>query len=364
MSDPREQRKYPGDQNKIAGHFGDGILSDGFKEFFGHVLGELTLEGTRIAATDHAPGDGDKSAGISGLGPEAQFGEGPHHGRFIEGRQGEHQFEETETEAFGQLLGKAEVEDHDLPSGRDKEVAGMGVRMKEAGGQDHADVDVHQILKDFGGGQARFFHAGLLGDLDPADEFHGEYSGCAPFAVDLGNLDMGVVGKEFPNPIRAIRLSNKVQFHAQMTSQFHEQGEKGEWLGVEEFVDATDPAHIPQVGTNDALDVGVLNFDRDLPAVDEPGPVDLGQGGRGKGRGLKFGEDRLDGLAELAFDHPPHLFKGFGGHCVVALLELLDELFRENVRARGHRLTELDHHAPKVESQIEDASGRPLMRGR
>ncbi len=98
MSDPREQRKYPGDQNEIAGHLGDGILSDGFEELFGHVLGELTLEGARIAATDHAPGDCDKSAGISGLGPEAQFGEGPHHGRFIEGRQGEHQFEETETE--------------------------------------------------------------------------------------------------------------------------------------------------------------------------------------------------------------------------------------------------------------------------
>ena len=63
----------------------------------------------------------------------------------------------------------------------------MRVGLEEARGDDHAHVDVHQVLHDVGGVEAGRLERRLVGDLDAADALHDEHALGRQLVVDLGH---------------------------------------------------------------------------------------------------------------------------------------------------------------------------------
>ena len=110
-----------------------------------------------------------KVLGVAGLGLEAELLEGADHRRLVQRHHREHQLEEAEPEALGQLLREAEVEQR---SARARactiRLPGCGSAWKKPCGQDHPHVDAHQVLHHVGRVEAGGLERRLVGDLDAA----------------------------------------------------------------------------------------------------------------------------------------------------------------------------------------------------
>ena len=79
---------------------------------------------------------------------------------------------------------------------------------------------------------------------------------------------------------------------------------------------------------------------------------------------VEAGEHRLEGLAEVLLDHPPHVLERLGRHLVPQQLELVDELLGEQTLAAGDDLTELDVRGAETLERLAQAPRDPGPRRR
>ncbi len=108
------------------------------------------------------------------------------------------------------------------------------------------------------------------------------------------------------------------------------------------------------------VDPGANDLDGNLFSAEEFRHVDLADGRRRHGLGLKVLEDLVQRPLELTFDHALDLGKRSRGDLVLKLLELLDVLGRENIRPRAHQLPQLD----EARTQLFESKTHPDRRGK
>jgi hypothetical protein len=136
--------------------------------------------------------------------------------------------------------------------------------------------------------------------------------------------------------------------------------------------------HDVEVALDHRPDPGTLDLDRDLVPGPEPGRMPLGDRGGGQGFAVEVGEHLLDRVAQLGRQHRLDLVPGSRGDVVGEPAQLLHELGREQVRAGGQDLAELDEGDPassrarrterasrsRPSGESSSARRRPLRYGR
>ena len=101
--------------------------------------------------------------------------------------------------------------------------------------------------------------------------------------------------------------------------------------------EAQDQSEVLHVGAHGGGDARVLDLDRDIPAVLEPGPVDLADRG-GRDRLLVEALEHLvDRIVELVLDHLAHLLEGDRRRRVAQRCRAFAGTRRGTPRARGRR---------------------------
>ena len=123
-------------------------------------------------------------------------------------------------------------------------------------------------------------------------------------------------------------------------------GQRGDRDAADEV--GREPRHDPQVVAHETVDGGPLHLDDDVLAGAQPRRVDLGDRRRGERRAVERLEHVLEARPEILLDGSPHVVERLGGHLVAALLELVDQLGREQPFAGRDDLAELDVRRPEV----------------
>ena len=194
-----------------------------------------------------------------------------------------------------------------------------------------------------------------VGDLDAVDVLHREEALAGPFVDDGGDDDVGAMRELGGDRLHVLRLMVHVDFFGDVEGELAVDGLEGE--GVEAGLEPEDRLEDPEVGADEALDVGVDDFDGDFASVVEAGAVDLREGGGGDGPRVEFGEGFFDGDAELGLDVGFHAPEGPRRDLVLKSREGLDVFLREEVGAAAECLADLDHEALEAEDAAVDAAG-------
>ena len=100
--------------------------------------------------------------------------------------------------------------------------------------------------------------------------------------------------------------------------------------------------HHAEVGAHQPCNIGALHLDNHLGAVEQFGRVHLSDRSGSERLAGELGEDILETGAEIGFDCGANHLERLSGHLVAALLELVDELNREEPLTRGDDLRQLD----------------------
>ena len=95
-------------------------------------------------------------------------------------------------------------------------------------------------------------------------------------------------------------------------------------------------------------DAGVLDFDDDLLAREEPGQVDLGDGGRGQRRILELREQAAQRFAELGFDRGPDRVGRIGRGAGLQVGQFPGDLGADQVGPRAEHLAELNEGSAEL----------------
>ena len=104
----------------------------------------------------------------------------------------------------------------------------------------------------------------------------------------------------------------------------------------------SEPRHHLEVLADQCRHLRSLHLDDDVLAGAQPRDVHLRDRRRGECGLVEELEHVVEARAEVLLDGAPNHVEGLGGNLVPALLELLDELGREQALARGDDLTQLD----------------------
>jgi hypothetical protein len=122
--------------------------------------------------------------------------------------------------------------------------------------------------------------------------------------------------------------------------------------------------HDVQVALDHRPDGGPLDLDRDLCPGPQPGRVHLSDRGGGQGLPVEVGQHLVDRPAQVGRQHLLDLVPGGRGDVVLESPQFLDDLGREQVRAGGQRLTELDEGAPGLlQCQPDERASRARPAG-
>jgi hypothetical protein len=122
--------------------------------------------------------------------------------------------------------------------------------------------------------------------------------------------------------------------------------------------------HDVQVALDRGLDPGPLDLDRDLGPGPQPGRVHLGDRGGGQGPPVEVGEQLGDRPAQLGHEDLLDLVPGGRGDVVLEPSQLVHDLPREQVRAGGQHLAELDEGDPGLLQGLPRGAGQALPAGR
>jgi hypothetical protein len=122
--------------------------------------------------------------------------------------------------------------------------------------------------------------------------------------------------------------------------------------------------HELEVGFDLARRVRPLHLHGDTASVRERRPVHLTDGRGGNGLLLEIEEELLDGELELLLDHALDLGVGDRRDVVLQRLQLEDDVRRDDVRARGEELAELDEGRPELVQHLPDAEAAVRAVGR
>ena len=134
------------------------------------------------------------ASGVAFLRLEAEVAERDGHRVDVAADQRGEETDDARAEALGELLGEAEVEEHDARAlGLDEQVAGVRIGVEEAVGEDLLGEDVDERVR-----HPRRVDAGLpqrahVVDLDALDELHHEHAAARVLPDDRRDVDLGAV---------------------------------------------------------------------------------------------------------------------------------------------------------------------------
>jgi hypothetical protein len=143
------------------------------------------------------------------------------------------------------------------------------------------------------------------------------------------------------------RACSRLPGGSQLTDGFGEHLDERRRVRERRDGDAADegwrePRHDPQVFPHEARDLRSLHLDDHLGAVEETRPVHLRDRGGRERRAVELGEHVAEGRAEVFLDDGAHVGERLGRDAIATLLELVDELGREDALPRRDDLSEFD----------------------
>ncbi len=213
--------------------------------------------------------------------------------RRVELDDGDVEADEVGLIALVQKADRAEVDQADDFAGQDEHVAGVGVGVEEAVVQHFLDDEARGVHGDAVAVEAGGVEGGQIVDLDAAQPLLHHQAARRKFPVDARHVDVLFVREVLAEAVGVAPLAAIVQLFAQgvgeLLGHFHrvERHEAGQPLAHQ----VGDVAEDVEVGVDQALDARPLDFDHHVRAVGQQRRVDLGQRGRGDGRGVEGGED-------------------------------------------------------------------------
>ena len=92
--------------------------------------------------------------------------------------------------------------------------------------------------------------------------------------------------------------------------------------------------------------------------------MDLTERGRGNRHRIERGEDLIQPHTELRFNELADTLKLHGRYLVLKGGEFVRDLVGQNVHARGHELSHLDHQPAKIAREATEGPGDPDEAGR
>ena len=264
----------------------------------------------------------------------------------VVGRRADHHPQERQPSVSAQSTDDPEVEQRRATIGEHEEVAAVQIAVEHA--VDHRPFDEcdHRRAHDGLGVDTSALHARNIVEVESVDPLHHQHSAGDQCRVWAGHDVAGL--------LQLVEHHGNVDhvggFHAEvelLDDRLGEQLDQCRGIGQRRDRDPADevrrqPGHDPQVLAHQAGDARSLHLDDHVLAAAQRCRVHLGDRGRGQRRAIEDGEDALERHAEVFLDHLADRIERFGGHLVAALLELLDELRREQPFAAGDDLAKLD----------------------
>ena len=158
-----------------------------------------------------------------------------------------------------------------------------------------------------------------------------------------------------PQPVGRAALAHEVELAPRPRGELVHRLSRGEPAEQPHGVrDPRDAAEVAHVRVEDGDHVWPANLDRNALAGDRPRLVHLRDGGGGDGAPVEGLEQRFDRRAELHGDGLDHLFEGGRRDLVEQLVQLVDDVTRNDVEPQREVLTELDvRHAELLEREAD-----------
>ena len=363
------------DQHQMARHAHDRVGAHLLREPAAEFGREIAVQEAALAQRDGGVEQEGRRSRRAPRPPaprlEAQIGERLRHlaRAALEQRGGE--ADHALAEARGQILGQAEIEQHQprpaVGAPLHQEVAGVGIGVEEAVAEDLLAVGLgqqprHLVGVDSGRAQARH-----VGDLDAVDELHHQHAARGQLPVDARDRHVVAPAEHARHRLGVVPLVHEVELAGHVAGQLVDQRHQVE-VALHEVDGPEQHAQVGQVAAHQRLDLGILDLDGHPLAAPEHRLMHLGQRGRSDRLALDRGEDIRQVAAQLALDRLLHHREGLGRHPVLQLREHLDVLAREHVGARAEKLAALQDQAAQLDRRFVDrlragpVEARPALR--
>ena len=200
-------------------------------------------------------------------------------------------------------------------------------------------------------------------DLDALDVLHGQDPRGRQLVDDVGHVDARELGHAVGDALGLVGLVAVVELAQHPGGELADDVRGPDLAGQREarLGHRRELLDDPQVGLGLGQDLRALDLDRDLPAVEGRGPVDLGGRGGGERLGLDRGEEGLRVAAELGQQDRPGLVPRERPGLALELGQLVGPLGRQQVAPAGQHLADLHVRRPEVlEQAAHPLRGRGL----
>ena len=236
----------------------------------------------------------------------------------------------------------------------------MGVGVEEAVFQHFADDQARGVHGDAMAVEAGGVEGGQIVNLDAAQPLLHHQAARRMLPVDARHVDELLTLEVLAEAVGVATLAAVVQLLAQgvgeLVGHLHriERHEAGQPLAHQ----MGDVAEDVEVGVNQALDARPLHLDHHVRPVGQQRGVDLGQRGRGDGRGVEGGEDFRQRPAQLSLDQRQDRLPRVGRHVVLQVAQFGQHCRRQDFRPRAGDLAQLDERRAKLLQRQPQPHGR------
>ena len=196
---------------------------------------------------------------------------------------------------------------------------------------------------------------------DPVHVFHGEDPRGAGLPVNLGDIDAGVVLELVREALHVGRLRSVVELSSNHAAEFvHHSGGVVEVPSGEVFLhQGGQVIQDLEVHLDDTADPGTLDLDHHFIPFHQARPVDLPDGCGRQRNGIDVLENGCRRGFQFHFQDLFRILKREGGHVILQLRELPDEVGGHDVGPGAEGLSELD----ECGSQLLEREPQPLRAG-
>jgi len=254
----------------------------------------------------------------------------------------------------------AEVHEAEPAVGQHENVAGVGVGVEQPVLKDHLEKSAGACAGDVLPVMSHPLDPGEIVNAHALDLLEDQHALARKSGMDLGD-DEDLAVPEIVAELNGVRgLDEKVEFFIDGAAELIHDARDVERLklmdmDIDELGYAPEYADIP---CNDVFDRGTLDLDHHLPAVEQYGAVDLGDGRGGHGRGVERGKEGVEGCAEVLFDDHFGLGKGERSDRIGQLGQFLGVFKRKEIGPACEDLAQLDERG----AQLLEHEPEPLRR--
>ncbi|CWP22091.1 Uncharacterised protein [Neisseria meningitidis] len=264
---------------------------------------------------------------------------------------------------IGQRADDTEIEGDVAVVGGNQNIAGVHIRVEKAVAEDLREKDFHAVIGEFVQIDAVCFEFGDVGNRRAVHPFDCQHVAGAVVVKHLGHNQHIAVLEIAPELSGIGGFAHQIQLVVQVFVELRHHFERLQTLAVGKQTLHPNRAetHQRQILFDKGQKVGAQNFDSHSFARMQAGFVYLGDGRAGDGLGFKFRIQLFDGLTQRFFDLFTRKPRVKRRHFVLQLCQFDGVIVRNQIRACGQNLPELDENRPQAFQGKAQTDGRRFV---